>query len=242
MGRRVLGLAAAVLAFGLSVGSASANSVPVFYLVPSGPTTVPTVVPVGTTTYQLWIDPSGVYAPALYAPSCVAPINGGCTGIYGVINFGILGSGSLTLTAFTPNTSSPVSTSGSLYHICVGFGCLAPPSYLDQAPTAIEVSSTGEDQANPFNPIGISTPFEVGSLSITNSGSSGIGDITLAGQAPPFGGSPEYTDANFDSFPVPVPQTLAVAAPVPEPGTLLLLGTGLASLAVAVRARRPSLA
>jgi hypothetical protein len=68
MSTRELAFAAAVLAFGLGVGSASADTVPFFYLVPSGRTTVPTVVPVGTSTDQLWVDPSGVNAPGCTPP------------------------------------------------------------------------------------------------------------------------------------------------------------------------------
>ena len=44
---RALVLAVAVLAFGLATTSASADPLPLFYLTPSGATTVPTVVPVG---------------------------------------------------------------------------------------------------------------------------------------------------------------------------------------------------
>jgi hypothetical protein len=225
-------LVAAVLAFGFGARSASADPI-LFYLVPSGPTTVPTAVPVGTTTYQLWIDPSGVYAPALYGPSCLYPINGGCTGVYGVFDFDILGNGSLTLTAFTPNTSSPAFTSGGLFIPCVGTICA---EYPPKGPEEIQVTSTGTD---PLDTIGNSTPFEVGSMSIANDGS-GAGTITV--DNPIFGGTPYYNDANVISgnFPVTgLPQTLAVAAPVPEPSTLLLLAAGLAGLTVVVRARRP---
>jgi hypothetical protein len=225
-------MAVAVLVFG--VGLASADPLPFFYLVPSGPTTVPTAVPVGTTTYQLWIDPSGVYAPALYGPSCISPINGGCTGVYGVYNFDILGDGSLTPTAFTPNTSSPVFTSyAGLEPYCVGTICAQPPPGF-KIPEAIAVASTGTNQAQS---IGNSTPFEVGSMSIVNDGS-GAGDVTLV-SALFLGRSAYYVDADVvATFPVTVPQTLAVA--VPEPASLLLLGVGL-GLAVAVGARRPRL-
>ena len=221
-------LAVAVLAFGLGAGSASADPL-LFYLVPSGPTTVPTAVPVGTSTYQLWIDPSGVYAPPLYGPTCLFPINGGCTGVYGVYGFDILQNGSLTFMAFTPNTSSPVFTSGGLFIPCVGTICAENPP---KGPEEIQVTSTGTD---PLGTIGNSTPFEVGSMSIANDGS-GAGTVTV-GEI--FGGSPYYNDANQISgnFPVTVPQTLALAAPVPEPGTLILLGAGLGGLAAFVRAR-----
>jgi len=179
--------------------------------------------------------PFGCLRPPLYGPTCLFPINGGCTGVYGVNGLTILGAGSLALTAFTPNTSSPVFTSGGLYVPCVGRGCELPPSYLDQFPKAIHITSTGADT---LGTIGNSTPFDVGSLSITNDGS-GAGAITLANPTPPFAGSPTYLDANeISTFPVTVPQTLAVAVPVPEPGTVLLLGVGLAGLAVAVGARR----
>jgi len=102
MSRRALALVAAVLAFGLRVGSASAAPIPFFYLVPSGPTTVPTVVPEGTSTYQLWVDPSGINAPGCTINLMKsAPINGACFGAYGIDDNRVLATGSLTMTAFS---------------------------------------------------------------------------------------------------------------------------------------------
>ena len=194
MRMRVLVLAAAVLAFGLGVRSASADPI-LFYLVPSGPTTVPTAVLVGTTTYQLWIDPSGVYAPALYGPSCLFPINCGCTGISGFHDLAILGDGSLTLTAFTPNTNSPVLTSGGLSIICVGTICAdLPPSVLAQLPKALVITSTGGIH---WGRSGTRQPWKLGAYQ------SSILVVALAN--PPAGvptGFPYYNDANeLNDFP-----------------------------------------
>jgi len=233
MSKRAVGLAAVALAlsFGLEFGSASASTVPFFYLEPTGPTTVPTVIPVGTTTYQLWVDPSGVNAPG--CATLGAPINGGCNGVYGIYDISIIGEGSLRTTAFTSNPSAPAFTKPSslIPNICPaptcdGFppGYTPPPSYLI---SELAIPLTGDTQN------GNATPFEVGSMTITNDGS-GAGDVSffnLPFPPPPNTESALYVDANFNGFTIPN-QTFAIAAPVPEPSSLLLVATGVAGLAV----------
>jgi hypothetical protein len=73
MSKRVLGVVAAALA--LWIKSASAAPLPFFYF--TGPTTVPALVGVGTFTYRLWVDPSGINTPGWGEP-----INGACIGIF----------------------------------------------------------------------------------------------------------------------------------------------------------------
>ena len=102
-----LALAASALSvsFGLAAGSASANPVLFFYLVPTGPMTVPTTVPTGSSSYQLWVDPTGVVASGPGAPGNCSNIVGApaCTGIYTIGDLAILADGSLTMTAFSAN-------------------------------------------------------------------------------------------------------------------------------------------
>jgi hypothetical protein len=73
-----------------------------------------------------------------------------------------------------------------------------------------------------------STPFEIGTLTIANSGA-GLGDVTL------FTG--DFIDSNFATQPATTPQTIAF---VPEPGTLLLLGAGVGGIAVLIGRSRKS--
>src|SRR5215469_13327959 len=217
MSARALGLAAAIVAFGFGVGSASADPVPFFYLVPSGPTTVPTVVPVGTTTYQLWVDPSGVNTPGCTPLSPGLPT---CVGTYGE-DGNPVANGSLTMTAFSPIAGAPAFTTANLQPCPV---TLLSVHYQNCSTVLLFVAG---DAIN-----GNSTPFELGTMTIANDGS-GPGDVTLW--------TGDYVDANFKDLHGTGPQapqtlqTLAIAAP--EPGTLLLLGVGVSGL-VAVRARR----
>ena len=152
MSTRALALAAATVAFGLAMGSASANPVPFVYLVPTGPTTVPTLVPVGTTTYQLWVDPSGVNAPG-----CTPQLPGQglptCVGTYGE-DGNVVAHGSLTMTAFSPIPDAPALTTSNL-----------------QSSTVLYA-----DAGDAIN--GNSTPYEIGTMTIANDGS-GPGDVTL---------------------------------------------------------------
>jgi len=149
--RRYLLVGTLVLAFG--VGSASANPT-FFYLVPSGPTAVPTVVPTTSgATYQLWLDPSGVNAPDCMTNPIGVPINGACIGSYGNLVH-ILTAGSLTMTAFDQIQVDPF---GNIFN-------LKSPREL--------IFDTG----NAIN--GNVTPFEAGTLTIANSGS-GPGDVTV---------------------------------------------------------------
>jgi len=105
-----------------------------------------------------------------------------------------------------------------------GFNIIQDPGGDDLAnlssPTQLKFF-TGD----PIN--GNATPFEIGTMTITNDGS-GPGDVTLW--------SGDFLDASFNQGNDTVPQVLAVAAP--EPSTLLLLGAGMVGLAVAVGARR----
>jgi hypothetical protein len=114
MSTRALALAAAIVAFGLGVHSASANPIPFFYLVPGGPATVPTALPVGTSTYQLWVDPSGVNTPGCttYPPGQGLTT---CVGTYGE-DGNLVAHGSLTMTAFSPITGAPAFASSTLQH------------------------------------------------------------------------------------------------------------------------------
>ena len=207
---RTLALAAAVLAFGFGGRSASADPIPFVYLVPSGPTTVPTVVPVGTSTVQLWVDPSGVNAPG-----CTPQLPGQglptCVGTYGVEG-NVAANGSLTMTAFSPITGAPAFTTSNLQPCPFGVIQNCSTVLLFVAGDAIN---------------GNFTPFELGSMTIANDGS-GPGEVTLW--------TGDYLDAKFNDRNATLPQVLAIAAP--EPGTLLLQGVGLGGL-VAVQARRP---
>src|SRR5215472_11036426 len=200
------GLPLVTAAFALWIESASAVPLPFFYLVPTGPGTVPTVVPVGTTTYQLWVDPSGINSPGCTTNPGGAPINGACVGIIGVTDLEFLAHGALTMTAFTLMQVDP--TGFDIFNLA--------------SPTELRLF-TG-DVIN-----GNATPFEAGTLTIANSGSS-QGDITLW--------SGDYLDTNFNNPNITAPQTIAMAAPVPEPGNMLLLGAGLGGFAVALRVRR----
>ena len=114
MSTRALALAAATVAFGLAGGLASADPIPFVYLVPSGPTTVPTAVPVGTATVQLWVDPSGVNTPGCtpQPPGQGLPT---CVGTYGE-EVHVVAHGSLTMTAFSPITGAPAFASSTLQH------------------------------------------------------------------------------------------------------------------------------
>src|SRR5215469_10225763 len=216
---RTLALAAAVLAFGFGGRSASAAPLPFFYLVPSGPATVPTVVPVGTSTVQLWVDPSGVNAPG-----CTPQLPGQglptCVGTYGE-DGNVVANGSLTMTDFSPITGAPAFTTSNLQPCPVTLNAI---HYQNCSTVLLFVAG---DAIN-----GNSTPFEIGTMTIANDGS-GPGDVTLW--------TGDYLDANFKDLHGTGPQapqtlqTLAIAAP--EPGTLLLLGVGVSGL-VAVRARR----
>ena len=210
MSARALAFAAAVLAFRLGVGSASADPIPFVYLVPTGPTTVPTVVPVGTSTVQLWVDPSGVNAPG-----CTPQLPGQglptCVGTYNeTVN--VVANGSLTMTAFSPITGAPAFTTSNLQPCPFGVIQNCSTVLLFVAGDAIN---------------GNFTPFELGSMTIANDGS-GPGEVTLW--------TGDYLDAKFNDRNATLPQVLAIAAP--EPGTLLLQGVGLGGL-VAVQARRP---
>ena len=210
MSTHVLALAAAALAFVFGIRSASADPIPFVYLVPSGPTTVPTVVPVGTSTVQLWVDPSGVNAPG-----CTPQLPGQglptCVGTYGVEG-NVAANGSLTMTAFSPITGAPAFTTSNLQPCPFGVIQNCSTVLLFVAGDAIN---------------GNFTPFELGSMTIANDGS-GPGEVTLW--------TGDYLDAKFNDRNATLPQVLAIAAP--EPGTLLLQGVGLGGL-VAVQARRP---
>ena len=206
---RRLGLAASGFLLLLGVGSASANPIPFFYLVPTGPTTVPTVVPVGdsTSTYQLWVDPSDATPSPFPPPGCFQPIAGQCNGDYGIFDNVVLATGSLTMTNFTaaPGTQTnftvPDLVSGSELKFFTG------------------------DQTN-----GNATAFEVGTLTVARVGGA-PGDVTLW--------SSDFLDTNFVKQNATVPQVLAIATPAPEPSTLLLLGAGLGGLvAVRARRQR----
>jgi len=144
-----LTIAAVALALGFGIESASAAPLPFFYLVPTGPTTVPTVVPVGTASYQLWVDPSGVTTPP--GLICSSPINGGCTGTWQINEVIIFLHGSLSQKAF---------------------------SAIDVAPPFTFVNNTTPQILGFFAGDQNSTPFELGTMTIANDGS-GPGDLTV---------------------------------------------------------------
>ena len=207
-GRLALAVSALSVSFGLAAGSASAN--PILYLEPTGPTTVPTVVSAGTSTYQLWVDPSVINAPGctVQPPGSGLPT---CVGTYGE-DGNVVANGSLTMTAFSPITGAPAFALSNLQPCPVTINTI---HYQNCSTVLLFIAG---DAIN-----GNATPFEIGTMTIANDGS-GPGDVTLW--------SGDYLDANFNDLNATVPQTVAVAA-VPEPGTLLLLGSGLTVLAVA---------
>lgn len=98
--RLVVAVAGVLLLFG--VGSASAAPIPFFYLVPTGPGVVPTVVSAGSTTLQLWVDATGVNDGA------------GNVGVIGIQDVAILGHGALTMTAFSAIAGAPAFTLSNL--------------------------------------------------------------------------------------------------------------------------------
>jgi len=127
---------------------------------------------------------------------------------YGV-DADILARGSLTMSGFVDDPANY-----TVHNLCLG---PAPCGVL--LPQELRLI-TGD----PIN--GDSVAFEIGTVTITNSGS-GPGDVTL------FTG--DYVDTTFNLQAASAPQILAS---VPEPGTLALLGFGMGGLAVLTRRSR----
>ena len=185
-----------VLLLGLGAGSASAVTLP-YYLLPGGSPGTAVTPPVGSTTYQLWVDPSA--------------IAGSTFGVDG--NF--VANGQLSMTAFTG-----ISANGTVGNLCLtATGC--------GAVAFGELAIISGDAIN-----GNAVPFEIGTVTIANSGAITGGDVTLW--------TGDYVGSDFNGHSATTPQVIAFVAAVPEPGTLVLLGAGIGGLAVLIRRSRRS--
>jgi hypothetical protein len=167
---RRLALAASGFVLSFGAGSASAVVILPFFLTLNG-VDDGTVIPPGglSTVYQLWVDPSA--------------ISGGTFGF----DFSIVGSGSLTMSAFTPTAAA-----------------LLTPNLNTTANT---FQGTGGDSVN-----GNFTALEMGTLTVNNNGS-GLGDITLfSGDYVDsnFTLQPGTTPQVLAEFPLPEPGTLVL--------------------------------